>query len=104
MNRLLATDSPALAAAIVDGRETLLRLGGVLGLFGSVPAEWLARQGERRLAESGLDAAAIEQLIDERLAARKNRDFARADRIRDELAEKGVQLLDSPQGTTWKMK
>jgi len=104
LNRLLAADSPALAAAIAGGRETLLRLGGVLGLFSSVPAEWLARQGERRLAESGLDAAAIEALIDERLNARKNRDFARADQIRDELAAQGVQLLDSPQGTTWKMK
>ena len=104
LNRLLATGDPALAGVIVSGRETLLRLGGVLGLFASVPVEWLARQGERRLAESGLDAAAIEALIEERLAARKNRDFARADQIRDELAGKGVQLLDSPQGTTWKMK
>jgi cysteinyl-tRNA synthetase len=104
LNRLLAAGTPAVHAAIAAGRETLLRLGGVLGLFASVPAEWLARQGERRLAASGLDAAVIERLIDERLAARKNRDFARADQIRDELAEQGVQLLDSPQGTTWKMK
>ena len=104
LNRLLAADSPALAGAIMAGRDTLLRLGGVLGLFGSVPAEWLARQGEKRLAESGLDAAVIEGLIAERLAARKNRDFARADQIRDELAAKGVQLLDSAQGTTWKIK
>jgi len=104
LNRLLAADSPTLAEAIVAGRDTLLRLGGVLGLFGSVPGEWLARQGERRLAASGLDAAVIEGLIAERLTARKNRDFARADQIRDELAAKGVQLLDSPQGTTWKVK
>ncbi len=104
LNRLLAADSPALAGAIAAGRDTLLRLGGVLGLFGSVPAAWLARQGERRLVESGLDAAVIEGLIAERLAARKSRDFARADQIRDELAARGVQLLDSPQGTTWKIK
>jgi cysteinyl-tRNA synthetase len=104
LNRLLAADQPALTGAIAAGRETLLRLGGVLGLFVSVPAEWLARQAQRRLQESGLDATIIEGLIEERLAARKNRDFARADQIRDELAAKGVQLLDSAQGTTWKLK
>ena len=104
LNRLLAADSPALAATITGGRETLLRLGGVLGLFTSSPADWLSRQAQRRLAESGLDAAAIEALIAERLAARKNRDFARADQIRDALAVQGVQLLDSAQGTSWKLK
>jgi cysteinyl-tRNA synthetase len=104
LNRLLAADNPALSAAIVDGRATLLRLGGVLGLFRSVPAEWLACQARQRLLESGLDATAIEGLIAERQAARKNRDFARADQIRDELIGKGVQLLDSAQGTSWKLK
>ena len=104
LNRLLAANHAALQGAIIAGRATLLRLGGVLGLFGSVPAEWLVRQAQRRLAESGLDETAIAALIAERLAARKERDFARADQIRDELAAQGVQLLDSAQGTTWKLK
>ncbi|MHB8709263.1 MAG: DALR domain-containing protein, partial [Desulfuromonadales bacterium] len=104
LNRLLAADQPALAGAIAEGRETLLRLGGVLGLFTSVPAEWLARQAGRRLAESGLDAAAIEALIAERQTARKNRDFKRADEIREILAAQGVLLLDGPEGTSWKLK
>jgi cysteinyl-tRNA synthetase len=104
LNRLLAADQPALAGVIAAGGATVHRLGGVLGLFASVPAEWLARQAQRRLQESGLDAVVIEGLIEERLAARKNRDFARADQIRDELAAKGVQLLDSAQGTSWKLK
>ena len=38
------------------------------------------------------------------IAARKNRDFARADAIRNELAAKGIELLDSKDGTTWKVK
>jgi len=93
-----------LQGAIAEGRTTLLRLGGVLGLFRSLPAEWLAGQAQRRLAESGLDAAAIEGLIAERMAARNNRDFKRADEIRDILAAKGVLLLDGPEGTSWKLK
>ncbi len=104
LNRLLAADNQVLQGVIAAGRATLLRLGGVLGLFSSVPAAWLARQARRGLAESGLDEAAIEALIAERQAARKNRDFKRADQIRDELAAKGVLLLDGPEGTAWKLK
>jgi len=43
----------------------------------------------------------IDALIDERIAARKNKDFARADAIRDELAGKGIILEDTPHGTVW---
>ena len=47
------------------------------------------------------DAAAIEEAIEARNAARAARDFAEADRIRDELASRGVKLLDGPDGTRW---
>ncbi len=89
---------------LVKGRDDLLQLGDVLGLFGSDPATWLTRSAQEGLAESGLSAADIEVLIAERREARTNRDFARSDQIRDELAAKGVLLLDGPEGTTWKMK
>jgi cysteinyl-tRNA synthetase len=85
-------------------REKVSELGDVLGLFVSDPAAWLKQKNLKRLQELGLTEADVDAAIQERLAARGDRDFARADQIRDELAQKGVELLDSPTGTTWKTK
>ena len=56
------------------------------------------------MKNTGLTEADVRQAIEERQAARRDKDFARSDQIRDELAAKGVQLLDGPQGTTWKAR
>jgi cysteinyl-tRNA synthetase len=107
INRILAEENNLngqLQAILAKGRDDLLKLGDVLGLFGSDPAAWLARSAQKGLSESGLSATDIEALIVERREARANRDFAKGDQIRDELAAKGVMLLDGPEGTTWKMK
>ncbi len=55
-------------------------------------------------AEPGLDEAEINQAITARLAARKAKNFAESDRIRDELLAKGIVLKDGPTGTTWEVK
>ena len=48
------------------------------------------------------DDTRIQALVDERTAAKKSRDFARADAIRDQLAAEGIALEDTPQGVRWK--
>ncbi|MBT6126946.1 MAG: cysteine--tRNA ligase, partial [Halieaceae bacterium] len=62
------------------------------------PEEWL--QGDA--AADAISAEAIETLIKERVDAKANRNFARADEIRDSLLAEGVVLEDSREGTQWK--
>jgi cysteinyl-tRNA synthetase len=84
-NELNRTRSPQTAA--------LLRaLGGTLGILQQAPLAYL---------QGGLDATAIDAAIVARQAAKAARNFAEADRIRRELAAQGVELKDTPQGTTW---
>jgi cysteinyl-tRNA synthetase len=63
--------------------------------------QWLSIFGILFTADELLDED-IEQLIEERTQARKNRDFVRSDEIRDLLKEKGILLDDTPQGTRWR--
>ena len=70
---------------------TLVNLGRILGLFEHKP----------ELAPLDVDEEAVQALIDERNQARKDRNFSRADEIRDELADKGIALEDTPDGTIW---
>ncbi|MBW2473485.1 MAG: cysteine--tRNA ligase [Deltaproteobacteria bacterium] len=85
-------------------RKKIAELGDVLGLFVSDPAGWLKQQNLKGLQALGLTEADLDAAIQERLEARGNKDFSRADQIRDELVQKGIELLDSPAGTTWKIK
>lgn len=76
----------------------LLELAGVLGLLTQDPIKFL--QGQSDGADD--DVALIESLIEERRAARANKDFAAADAARNILTEMGVVLEDGPNGTTWR--
>jgi len=82
----------------VELSALLKALGGVIGLLEREPMAYL--QGGA--GNAGLDEAAIEQMIAERAAAKKAKNFAEADRIRDELKAAGIVLDDSPQGSSWR--
>ena len=82
LSRLSQLDGAALKAS-----------AGLLGLLESSSEEWFQGAG---------DSAAIEARVAERVEAKKTRDFATADRIRDELKAEGILLEDGPGGTTWR--
>jgi len=83
-------------------RDAIKGLTMQLGLMNVTPAEYAARVKERRLALRKLSAADIEQKLVDRAEARKAKDFAKSDAIRDELLALGVAISDTVDGTsTW---
>lgn len=81
--------------------EALKRMGDSVGLFTRAPEKALSELRDLAVARLNLDVSEIESLIAQRAEARRNKDWASSDEIRDKLASMGVQLLDSPEGTTW---
>ena len=84
--------------------EAFSHISDRLGVFGQDPDVYLAQRRARLCELRGIDPGRVDQLVDERTAARRAKDFARADAIRDELTRMRVELMDSPTGTTWRME
>ncbi len=80
------------AAVVLAGQ--LKFLGGVLGCLQLEPSEFLQGGNDD-------ESAWVEEMIAKRAQAKKDKDFATADSVRDELMAKGIVLRDSPEGTTW---
>ena len=93
-SRLLASAEDANSARIAAGE--LLAAGKLIGLFQQDPVSWLAGDTE------GFDDALIDQLIEERNTSRAQKNFARADEIREELQVMGITLEDVADGTRWR--
>jgi cysteinyl-tRNA synthetase len=93
----------AARSTVEDATAGFQALETELGLGAESADAILLRIRDRRAKARGLEATMIESRIDARAEARNSKDFAEADRIRDELAALGVELLDGPEGTGWTM-
>jgi cysteinyl-tRNA synthetase len=91
-------------AAAAAGIEALDAMGRVLGLGADDPAAFIERVRNRRAQALGIDPVTIRTSLDERTQARLDKDYARSDAIRDELAQRGVELFDGPAGTDWRLQ
>lgn len=84
-------------------RSSLDHVRRALGIFGQAPQAFLERRRSKLCASRGIDAGEVTRSIARRTEARKQKDFAGADAIRDELARAGVELMDAPGGTSWRV-
>ena len=82
-------------------KHTIVASADVLGLLQQDPTTALAALTASSLKRNDIDAAWIEQRIEDRRLARLNKDFEQADHIRDELTAAGIRIEDSTDGTTW---
>jgi len=78
--------------------------GQILGLFSRTPEKFEKELFETKNRDLDLDVSKIEQLIADRNSARQSKNWAEADRCRDDLTQMGILIEDTPNGTEWKLK
>jgi cysteinyl-tRNA synthetase len=104
LNRLLQNPTPNAPQVVHKGREAFAKAGEVLGIFQENPQAFLETERHRKIEQLTLTPGEIEKLIKERNEARKNKNWTRADEIRDQLASQGIVLEDTSKGTTWRVE
>jgi len=102
----LTTDNPGAEdrAVLMAIHADIQSISGILGIFMVTPAEYFGAKKEKGLAEQDIDPAMIDDLIVQRITARKEKNFARADEIRDQLQAMNIALEDGPEGTVWRFE
>ena len=93
---------PGRLSALTRLREVLGTVFSVIGVGQADPATILAEMKAVHLGRMGLTEDDIRQRVDERNAARADKEWARADELRDALLEQRVQLMDAADGTSWR--
>lgn len=88
----------------VAGSNLLTGLAATVGLMSQDPETYSRGEVLRQLQQFGLDEAWVEKAISDRSEARRAKDYQKADEMRAMLLEKGIAILDTPQGTKWRKK
>jgi cysteinyl-tRNA synthetase len=104
INRMLDENNKGAHGLIEHGKNLLLSFASILGLLQDDLSKFSEGEAMRHLSRVGMEEAQVQQAIRDRAEARKDKDYEKADQIRDMLLEKGITLLDSPDGTTWRVK
>jgi cysteinyl-tRNA synthetase len=95
--------SSSLTDLLTSAGDDFRRFGNVLGLFQSLPRDYFEDQRRRELSRLPIDEDQINRMIRERHEAREQRDWRRADQIRESLGSMGIAVEDGPNGTTWRI-
>lgn len=91
-------------ALLRKSTETLKELGSIMGLLDQNPISYIQQRQEAIIKELGIDRDAVEKLIEERKTAREQKDWAKADAVRDRLQALHIEIKDDPSGTSWNVK
>jgi cysteinyl-tRNA synthetase len=95
--------APASGVQQIELKRTFKASAELLGLLTATHSDYLNNHPRRKLIDQSINHAKVGALIEARAAARKAKNFAESDRIRDELAAMGVVLKDTKDGTTWEI-
>jgi cysteinyl-tRNA synthetase len=104
MDELSGPASREINDLLLSGKEAIVGIGRILGILTLDPREFFGKKQDKTLMSAQIDEAAVKKLIAERTAARKNKDWARADEIRDLLAAMDIVIEDRHDKTVWKVR
>jgi cysteinyl-tRNA synthetase len=88
-------------AVVHAGISDIKRMGGILGIVTESPSAYFGKKKAQRLSAMGITPDEVEKMLQERRDARKAKDWAKADQIRDRLAQISIVIKDRPDGTIW---
>jgi len=91
-------------AMLASARHHLMQIGGVLGIGSETAADFFEHKRAKAVERKAIDRSLIKKLIAERDQARQQKDWGRADQIRQQLSDMNIVLEDRPEGTTWKAR
>jgi cysteinyl-tRNA synthetase len=98
------TPDGSTAALLMEGARRLKEVAGILGLLQAPPEAFFGEQQRLHIAAAGIDEKEVERLVADRTRARKEKNWARADEIREMLGRMSVTLEDGPEGTKWRIR
>lgn len=93
----------ALEKELQADHADILRIGHILGILTESPKTYFDKKRTDALKQQSLDPAAIDKMVQERNAARRSKEWEKADNIRNKLLEMNIMIEDRPDGTIWKV-
>ncbi|MBW2663526.1 MAG: cysteine--tRNA ligase [Deltaproteobacteria bacterium] len=108
MNHLLDENKNSFSQDVEDkvrsGLSDILKMGAILGILNESPGDYFTKKRSTDLEKKSIDSEMIDSMINERIAARKAKDWSKADNIRKQLEDMGIIIEDRSEGTVWKVK
>ncbi|MCX7959726.1 MAG: cysteine--tRNA ligase, partial [Deltaproteobacteria bacterium] len=93
-----------LRSALFYIREKIMIMSRILGIMDKNPQEALKSITLMKAKRLGIDVEEVKRMIDERSIARKEKNFPKSDEIRNRLSEMGISIMDTPEGTLWRIE